>query len=71
MSFGALATVRYLEDSKEYEWSFMAHAENDNERTLRRHLKTWRPKARFLGFTMEPWDKPFTHSRPPNSEPAS
>ncbi len=45
--------IYYVEDGVKKEWPVDAHPTLDNARTLAKHLKKWRSKAKFLGFKFD------------------
>ena len=47
------ACIRYELDGKITTWFLMGHPTKDNSKTLRAHLKTWHPKAKFIGWALK------------------
>lgn len=51
----AIGIIRYrYPTGEEHEWAIGAHASEDNEETLRKHLLRWRPGAEFISGEVRP-----------------
>lgn len=65
----AVATIRYKLAGKERTWDVGSVLPDDNEATMREHLREWFPTAEFLGVTFE-LDAPPKAEPTPNPERA-